>query len=212
MPEDENEVPEARKPRRWQRLGLKRIALGIAGATALGILGNAAWELATKPLGHWLINVVTLGSHKIRDGMYAHAVHDPSVAAGPNILMLVSLVAMSLSLLFLGLAPRSRRRSGAGLLLHDTLGAALHRTLLGGALLMTLAAIAEARFIMAAYEVKIWRAFHENMERCAPHLDDAKDRRLRAEFVAVKSKSDFDTVQAHIKALADGQCEVAGPD
>jgi hypothetical protein len=49
------------------------------------------------------------------------------------------------------------------------------------------------------------------MERCAPYLDEAQERRLRADFAGIKSKSDFEAVQARLKAFAKNQCEVAEP-
>ncbi len=203
MPPDENAVPETKQPRRR----LKKLLLGAASAIALGILGNAAWELATKPLGHWLINVVTLGSHRIRDSIYGEAVHDPSMISGPYIVLLFAMGGVFVYFIVV----RLERITVSTHTHPQTTQASRVRYSLQIAF-ATLVVVAEARAIMLMSEVKIWRAFHENMERCAPHLDDARERRLRAEFIAVKSKTDFDAVQAHMRALTEGQCKVAEPE
>lgn len=204
MPHDENAAPEGtEKPRR-----LRKLLLGGAAAIALGILANAAWELATKPLLRGLANVVTLGSRRMGDSMYALAVHDPTLLSGPFVLLLCAAVPLSMLLPFVALAtlrrPESQRRLAS---------LKWEPTALSAAALVSLAflVLVGARSVMLTYSAAIWRTFHENIERCAPYLDDAKERQLRAEFVVVKSKKNFDVVQARIRVLSDGKCEVAEP-
>jgi hypothetical protein len=185
-------------------VGKKGAVFALLGAIAIGVIGSGLWDMLAKPglgrLGRLFLTLVTLGSESARSQAYADAALDPTPL--PSLILLLFLYALPF-LVLLGDVTAKGTRFLFGTKLKE-LRPGGYRVISITILAMFLLAASWGfvKFLTVNQSVLIYRVFNANMRICAPYLSDSEERKFKARFAAVKTRSDYLAIEEDLKKLA----------
>ena len=208
--------------------GVKKIVWGFISALFLAVIGNGIWELFAKPgltkCNRIILNVITLGSAKIRDAAYASAALDPTPLASLQIILLVSTLPLALAvLLFLvefgGPIIEEKIDAIVDELIREnkdekdkkirdarireglrSLKRKASLALISVTLVISIAGLVGVKILNQA--LLVYRTYQADMDICGPYMTFTEEKMLRARFASVKSREDYVQIHHSLEKLA----------
>jgi hypothetical protein len=208
----------------WAVAGV--IVLGAMGSGLWDLIAKPG----LSHFGRFVLNVVTLGSQSARNAAYLSAALDPTPLSSLFIIHLLVMVPIFpvifvfLAEFVLPLVSGRLKREVEGVMNDDEnkkeeekrsqvdvifKGRRRHLYLVRRA-----AAVLTILFSLALFgmgyvaskvinqSVLIWRVFNANVKICGPYLSDPQEKRLRALFAAMKSRSDYKVIEDELQDIA----------
>lgn len=186
------------------------------GTVILGAIGSGVWDVLAKPglssLGRLFLSILSFGSTRVRDYAYENAALDPYPM--PAVLLSGALAGAMLVIgtLFVMLTLAALRtkndevKSG-----HDTNEAnssriskqiSVRRRVLVAVTIMLSLIIVELYVSLAiSVAVSLKRTFESNILICSPLLSTPEEKRFRAQFAAIRTKTDYEALDASFRSL-----------
>jgi hypothetical protein len=207
----------------------RRTAISVASAIGLAIVASALWDFLFKPglAAFWsgALSVLTLGSQRVQDGLYADAAMDPTSSPSLFVLGMVS----SLPLGMVGfIAGRRRSRiqrakertelKDAGLEELIAKKTTLEKQLKIAEIVVLVAGVLVALMFFAAnlqtsIAISIWRAYQTNLRIVAPFISPSQRLSLDSRFAGMRTKADYEAISKELRNHATvNKLKLAGDD
>ncbi len=217
--------------------GVRHSSWRVYGATTavtvlIGLATSAIYDLIGRPGVTWLLRVLTLGSHALRDSIYASAALDPTnlpitfVATFAPSVLVGAAIAFPIARLLMrkknAEVDALRERADE---LHDAPSSEvmeraenLHAEIdkmnewvsrakrkMDRALIILLLVAGLSSYIassMWSQAVMVWRVFHANITICESAISDGEAKILRARFAAMRTRDEYVSIDADMQKIA----------
>jgi hypothetical protein len=197
----------------------------LLGTIVLGAVGSGVWDILAKPglssLGRLFLNIISLGSIKARDYVYENAALDPYplpavtitafLAGGLIIIVFFGFTAFKMKIMN-ALAIQGNS-SEADAKIPDKsenkeifLPIGVRRRVIMLLILVLGCIIAQIYIILATtLAISVRRFFEANVQICNPVLSLQEERKIRAQFASIKTKSDYEALDTSFRSLCEGR-------
>jgi hypothetical protein len=200
------------RPDSWSRLLAPR---GIIVTLGVGIVGTIIWEWVLQPGAVWggreFLTLITLGSTRLVDSVYAQAAFDPTPVPDILGLMIFASVLISTMVTLLSLIRVAQRKSEALKTPEATPKVpkppnsrlASWAFPLCLALSVFLLAPILSELFQASVAIRIWREFHTNLRVCGPYLRSEQEKSLESRFAQMTTRSEYLGIYEELRSIAD---------
>lgn len=201
----------------------------IGATLLLGVVASGAWDILKPGLSRFwdlALVILTLGSQKVYDRIFAMAALDPRPI--PSLVTLYLFIVLLASFLAYGAGRTAARLHAAkrgfgrsslrrerrtervekskrrmfGIRVEAIRGILSRETMLIGA--STLVSVFFlALFLYVNRAVGVWRVFHANLSICAPYISEEERVELKARFAGMTSAREFDEIETHLRRVAE---------
>lgn len=197
------------------------LTTSIPGLLLLTLIGNWVWEILARPglseMSRILLEIVTLGSSKIRDLPYSIAPVNPYSL--PSLLLLLFAVSLiPVPAVWVVATPfiESRLKKRAAMVrsraatpgeAHESISSYLKSSIRTTriTLIVYIAIVYAGAFIafnVATQAILIRRTHEANMDIVAPYLNPEQRLQLQAQFAGMTTKAEYVAFEARLKAIA----------
>ena len=204
-----------------QPFWMRQAPITIVGVLLLGIVGSTVYDLLVKPgitsFGRFILDVISLGSSTLRDASYSSAALDPTPVSALVMLQAGLVVAAFPAIRDIIQARNSRELATvrekikqAGEDKKDSLEKEVGRIkkkvlklkIFFWVIFIPWWAGLFVAFAVHNQSVVIWRVFNSNLAILAPHISSDKKAQLLAQFAAMESSSDYQSLMSQMRDLA----------
>jgi hypothetical protein len=204
-----------------QPFWMRQAPITIVGVLLLGVVGSTVYDLLVKPgitsFGRLLLDVITLGSATLRNAAYSSAALDPTPVSALVLLQAGLFIAAFPAIRLIARARDSRdlekirekiEQAGGGE--KEALEKKLERLkkklrklrLFFWSIFVPWWIGLFVAFAVHNQSVVIWRAFNANLAILAPHIASEKKSQLQAQFAAMETNSDYQSLMVQMKEFA----------
>jgi 4-amino-4-deoxy-L-arabinose transferase-like glycosyltransferase len=213
---------ESKAPIKPASIWAKPAPITLLGVVILGIVGSTLYDLIVKPgltgVGRLVLNVLTLGSQRLLDSVYAAASLDPTPVTG-LLLLQGALLAASLpavSMFSRRMVERDKERieertkdlkadDQQALLKgeRDRLKKRLNKLRsLFWLIFLPWLVMAVVAFALHNQSILVWRVFQANLQAIGPVATPQEIAKFRSEFALMNSKADYLAIMEQMTKVA----------
>jgi hypothetical protein len=200
-----------------------KVSLGLVGALAIAGLGNGVWELLYRPGIGVLGRSASAIAGRMEAAVYTSAALDPTSISSLIVLLLIlglAAAATVASVIAVFIFPKLFKRQFFPPDPHDhqteqsylqaldayEKASNKRRKLRRAALVAAALYVVGFGFLVFSTQsesILVWRTFHQNLDICAPYLDEQQRLQIQAAFRQIKSKPDFEAIKLQLDHVAE---------
>jgi hypothetical protein len=183
----------------------------IAGPLALGVLGNALWDVA-RPVARWLwtavVDLTSFGVQRLQDDIYVEAARGSYERAGPLVLTILisALLGFTSMVLLLRLRDFRRKRadvldpnSAEGVAANTHKKKKLARPMLVMAIFMLGCAVTIlSQVFRMVYVIRVANYLEQLQHIAAPFVSEAERLQFASKVASMRSEADYLAIKSRL--------------